>query len=69
MSTISVPLNNELITQLDHLVSNDVGSSRADVMRRALKSLSEQEAVRAVLEAMEEPTLKGDLRILAKKIH
>ena len=69
MSTISVPLDNDLTIRLDDLVSRDVGSSRADVMRRALKSLSEQEAVRAVLEAMEEPTLKGDLRILAKKIH
>jgi Arc/MetJ-type ribon-helix-helix transcriptional regulator len=68
MSTISVPLNNDMIAQLDSLVSRDVGSSRADVMRRALALLSQEEAIRAVLDAMQEPTLKGDLRDLARKL-
>jgi Arc/MetJ-type ribon-helix-helix transcriptional regulator len=68
MATISVPIDKNLEAQLDHLVQQDVGSSRADVMRRALKLLSEEEAVRAVLDAMKEPTLKGNLRELAKKI-
>ncbi len=68
MTTISVPIDKNLEAQLDHLVQQEVGSSRADVMRRALKLLSEEEAVRAVLDAMDEPTIRGDLQKLAKKI-
>lgn len=68
MSTISVPLNKEALAQLEHLVKEGVGSSRADVMRRALLKLAEDKAVETILHAQNDPTLHGDLRTLAKKL-
>lgn len=68
MATISVPLSAELENRLDALVSGGVGSSRADVMRRALERLAEEEAINAVLNAEREvgdgKILRGDLRTL-----
>lgn len=54
MATISVPLSPELQERLDSLVAEGAGSNRADVMRRALESFSEEEAVNAVLKAERE---------------
>jgi Arc/MetJ-type ribon-helix-helix transcriptional regulator len=68
MATISVPLSAELQERLDALVSGGAGSNRADVMRRALESFAEEEAINAVLKAEREPVLRGDLRQLLKKI-
>lgn len=67
MSTISVPLNKEAEAELDGLVRSGVAPTRAAVMRKALLKLAREEAIRAVLEADKEPTLRGDLRTLAKK--
>ncbi|MDP3402791.1 MAG: hypothetical protein Q8S35_02445 [bacterium] len=68
MATISVPLSAELENRLDALVSDGVGSNRADVMRRALERLAEEEAINAVLKAEREVAdgkiLRGDLRTL-----
>lgn len=68
MATISVPLSAELENRLDALVSDGVGSNRADVMRRALERLAEEEAINAVLNAEREvgdgKILRGDLRTL-----
>lgn len=68
MSTISVPLSKEHQEKLDHLVGAGVASTRAGVMRKALERLAEEAAVEAVLQASREPTLKGDIRELLKKI-
>ena len=68
MSTISVPLSKEGEERLDTLIRQGVGSSRADVMRKALDRLAEEEAIAAVLNAMKEPSLSGDIRKLLKKI-
>ena len=68
MSTISVPLNSKLEISLDFLVKSGVANNRAEVMRKALTRLSEEEAIQAVLCAEQEPTLRGDLRDLMKKI-
>ncbi len=54
MATISVPLNSELQDRLDSLVAEGVGSSRVDVMRRALEWFAEEEAVNAVLQSERE---------------
>jgi len=67
MATISVPLSAEQEERLDSLVSDGAGSNRADVMRRALERFAEEEAIREVLEAEREPTLRGDLDELLKK--
>ncbi|MBI3888564.1 hypothetical protein HY311_02110 [Candidatus Nomurabacteria bacterium] len=68
MSTISVPLNSKLELSLDYLVKSGVADNRAAVMRKALERLTEDEAVAVVLRAEQEPTLRGDLRNLMKKI-
>ncbi|OIP65490.1 MAG: hypothetical protein CO060_01760 [Candidatus Yonathbacteria bacterium CG_4_9_14_0_2_um_filter_43_16] len=68
MSTLSVPLSPELEKFINSQVKCGRASNKADVVRRALTRLSEDEAVQAVLEASKEPTLRGDLRELAKKI-
>jgi Arc/MetJ-type ribon-helix-helix transcriptional regulator len=66
MATISVPLSPKLQESLDALVTGGTGSSRADVMRRALERLAEEEAINAVLQAEREVAegkiLRGDLR-------
>lgn len=51
MTTISVPLDPELARQLDSLVKDDVGSSRADVMRKALRQLARSRAIERIREA------------------
>ena len=68
MATISVPLSKEHEERLDTLVKQGVGASRADVMRKALALLAEEEAIASVLQAQREPLLKGELRVLARKI-
>ena len=67
MSTISVPLSAELEEKLNHMVISGVGSNKADVVRRAIDKLSEEEAINSVLRAIKEPSLSGDLRTLMKK--
>ncbi len=68
MSTLSVPLTPELEAFIKMQVKSGHASNKADVVRRALTKFSEDEAVRAVLDAAMEPTLRGDLRTLAKTI-
>jgi len=68
MSTISVPLNSKLDSSLNDLVKSGFANNKAEVMRKALTRLSEEEAIQAVLRAEKEPTLRGNLRDLMKKI-
>lgn len=71
MTTISVPLKKEEEKDLEFLLEIDYGSNKADVIRRALRRASEEEAVNRVLRAAKELDegrgLKGDLRELSKK--
>lgn len=73
MSTISVPLSPEQEQSLNGLVASGYGSNKADVIRRALKKASEDEAVRVVIEAQMEIAdgkgLTGDLRELMRAIN
>ena len=50
------------------MVKNGVASNKAAVVRRAIEKLAEDEAVNAVLMAEREPTLRGDIRELMKKV-
>ncbi len=68
MSTISVPISSKLEESINNLIESGYGSNKADVVRRAITRLAEEEAVQIVLRAMEEPTLRGNLRELAKKL-
>lgn len=67
MTTISVPLPAHLEEELDKLVKSGYGSNKADVVRRAITRLAEEEAVLTILKAQREETLYGDLKDLAKK--
>ena len=68
MSTLSVPLNKNLEEIVNSFVKSGYASNKAEVMRKALIFLAEEEAVQDVLRAEKEPTLSGDLRELMKKI-
>lgn len=68
MSTISVPLTPSLEEFINKMVRDGVGANKADVVRKALRRMSEEEAVNAILNAQKEPNLKGDLRDLAKRL-
>lgn len=68
MATISVPLSPELQHRLDSLVASGIGSNRADVMRRGLELLAEEEAINAVLQAEREVSEGKILRGSARDI-
>ena len=72
MGTISVPLTAKLEETMDNLVLVGHGSSKADIVRRAITAFAEEQAVLAVLrseqEARECKILKGDLRKLVKRM-
>jgi len=68
MTTISVPLSSNIEEKLNNLIKSGYGSNKADVVRRAIVSVSEEEAIEVVLKAQREPGLSGDLRELAKKL-
>ena len=68
MSTLSVPLTPALELEIEKLVKSGFASNKAAVVRRAIEKLAEDVAVNAVLYAEYEPNLKGDLRMLMKKM-
>lgn len=67
MTTISVPLTPELAKFVDETTKSS-GLTKSDIMRQALTLYVEEQAVRKVLFAASEPSLKGDLRELMKEI-
>ena len=67
MSTISVPLPANLEAFIDRMVKSGEAANKADVVRKALRRMSDEEAVEAILRAQKEPNLKGDLDALARK--
>lgn len=67
MTTLSIPVSGDLEKFIERMVKNGKGTNKADVVRRALKEYEENEAVKIVLQAQSEPTLRGDLRDLMKK--
>ena len=72
MTTISVPIPAHLEEAINNLIESGYGSNKADVVRKAIIRLTEEEAVLAVLKAEQEikegKGLTGDLIELAKKI-
>ena len=67
MTTISVPITSKLEESINNLIANGYGSNKAEVVRRAITKLAEDEAVETILRSTQEPTLRGDLKELAKK--
>ena len=72
MSTLSVPLTPRLEEDIKNLVKNGFAPTKAEVVRRAITRLSEEEAVQDVLLARKEikdgKGLRGDLRKLMNRI-
>lgn len=72
MSTLSVPLTPNLEKAVEELVKEGYGPNKASVVRMAIKKLSEEAAVEAVLRAQREVTsgkvLRGDLRKILKQL-
>ncbi|MBI5152546.1 ribbon-helix-helix protein, CopG family [Candidatus Peregrinibacteria bacterium] len=68
MSTLSVPLPEDMMRSLNMLVKRGVAANKADAVRHALRMYLEDQAVKTVIEASKEPSLKGDLDTLAKKL-
>lgn len=68
MTTLSVPLGADQQKFVESYVKSGRAENKAQVVRRALQLLAEEEAVQSVLRAQREPTLRGDLRGLLKKI-
>ena len=72
MTTISVPIPGHLEEIIKGLVKKGYANNKAEVVRKALVLLAEEEAVNAVLKAEQEvgegKILRGDLKKLMKKL-
>lgn len=72
MTTLSVPLNKDLEEIVISLVKKGYAPNKAEVMRKALIFLAEEEAVQDVLKAEKElaegKILRGDLRKIAARM-
>ncbi|MDP3956051.1 MAG: type II toxin-antitoxin system ParD family antitoxin [bacterium] len=67
MSTLSVPLTPQLEEIVNRFVRSGFAHNKAEVVRKALTWLAEEEAINAVLETEREPRiLRGDLMEIAK---
>ena len=71
MTTLSIPVPAHLEELVNSLVKRGFAANKAEVVRKALVLLAEEEAINAVLrsqqEAKEGKILRGDLREIAKK--
>ena len=67
MTTLSIPVSGELEKFIEKMIKEGRGANKADVVRRALCEYRENEALKTILQAESEPTLRGDLRELMKK--
>lgn len=72
MSTLSIPVSPKLENVVNSLVKKGYGANKADVVRKALTLLAEEEAISSVLKAEQEARdgkiLKGNLKQLSKKL-
>ncbi len=72
MATLSIPVDNTLAEFISNMISSHKAENKAEVVRRALHLLREEEALKDVLEARADvingKVYKGNLRKLAAKI-
>ena len=72
MSTLSVPLTRNLEDIVNSFVKKGYASNKAEVMRKALVFLAEEEAIQEVLKAekelLEGKILRGDIRKIMSKM-
>jgi Arc/MetJ-type ribon-helix-helix transcriptional regulator len=67
MSTLSVPLPDDMLKSINKLIKEGVVPNKAEAVRQAVRMYLEHQAVQEVLKAAKEPRLEGDLDELAKK--
>lgn len=72
MTTLSIPLSQPLEDFVRAQVKKGYAPNKAEVVRKALRLLAEEEAIATVLKAEREVSegkiLRGDLRKLTKRI-
>lgn len=72
MTTLSVPLPAQLEEYISRVVKRGDAANKADVVRRALLRMAEEDAISAVLQAEREAAdgkaVSGDLRKILKKL-
>lgn len=68
MSTVSVPLTDDMVKGIKILVKQGIAPTVSEAIRQAVRSYLEKQAVESVLRAAEEPSLRGNLDDLAKKV-
>ena len=67
MTTISVPLNDDLLKAIQRLNDQGIAANKADAIRKALKKYVEDKEVEEILQASREPSLDGDVDELIRK--
>ncbi|HEY4474731.1 MAG TPA: hypothetical protein VJC06_02310 [Candidatus Paceibacterota bacterium] len=67
MTTLSIPVSGDLEKFIERMVKEGKGANKADVVRRALREYQEDEVLKTILQAENEPSIRGDLRDLMKK--
>jgi len=72
MSTLSVPIPQNLEKFIDDMIKQGKASNKAELVRRALDKYAEDQAVEMVMQSMREykegKVLEGDLNELLKKM-
>ncbi|MBI2113307.1 MAG: hypothetical protein HYT50_01895 [Candidatus Wildermuthbacteria bacterium] len=72
MATLSIPLTPSLEELVNLLVKEGFAENKAEVVRKALRLLAQEQAVASVLKAEQEvregKLLRGDLKKLARKM-
>ena len=72
MSTLSVPITENLESFINDMIKRGVAPNKAEVVRQALVRYAEDQAIEAVLrseqEAREGKVLRGDLKTLMNKL-
>ena len=68
MTTLSIPVSDQIKSDLSKAIAAGYGSNYADIARNAIKKYLEALAVDMVLMAQQEPSLDGDLDELASQL-
>ena len=68
MAVLSIPVTDDIRKRMENLVSIGQASNLAEVGRKALQKYLDDLAVEAVFKAQKEPSLEGDLDLLAKQL-
>ena len=67
MSTLSIPLSDDRLKQIQSLIDQGVADNKASLVRKAIDKFIEDQVIEAILKAQKEPRLSGDLDELAAR--